>query len=248
MLIAQRPTLTEESLNPQRSRFTIEPLEPGFGYTLGNSLRRTLLSSIPGAAVTSVRISGVPHEFTTLPGVEEDVTEILLNIKGIVLTSEYDEPVVMYLRKSGKGEATAGDITPPAGVTIANPDMHIATLAEDGELEIEFTVERGRGYVPAQMNKQDNAEIGRDDCIHTRIVEKLQKGRELRHLVIARQGVARHVHGRALRVRELHGGADTVRCEIFGTGAHTKLRAGQIYCVRAEMERHLQALQISGGA
>ena len=153
MLIAQRPTLTEESLNPQRSRFTIEPLEPGFGYTLGNSLRRTLLSSIPGAAVTSVRISGVPHEFTTLPGVEEDVTEILLNIKGIVLTSEYDEPVVMYLRKS--------DITPPAGVTIANPDMHIASLADDGELEIEFTVERGRGYVPAQMNKQDNAEIGR---------------------------------------------------------------------------------------
>ena len=119
MLIAQRPTLTEESLNPQRSRFTIEPLEPGFGYTLGNSLRRTLLSSIPGAAVTSVRISGALHEFTTLPGVQEDVTEILLNIKGIVLTSEYDEPVVMYLRKSGKGEAVAGDITPPAGVTIA---------------------------------------------------------------------------------------------------------------------------------
>lgn len=121
MLIAQRPTLTEESLNPQRSRFTIEPLEPGFGYTLGNSLRRTLLSSIPGAAVTSVRISGALHEFTTLPGVQEDVTEILLNIKGIVLTSEYDEPVVMYLRKSGKGEAVAGDITPPAGVTIDNP-------------------------------------------------------------------------------------------------------------------------------
>ncbi|RSX58897.1 DNA-directed RNA polymerase subunit alpha [Bifidobacterium samirii] len=161
MLIAQRPTLTEEVLNPQRSRFTIEPLEPGFGYTLGNSLRRTLLSSIPGAAVTSVRISGALHEFTTLPGVVEDVTEILLNIKGIVLTSEYDEPVVMYLRKSGEGEATAGDITPPAGVTIANPEMHIATLAEDGELEIEFTVERGRGYVPAQMNKQDTDEIGR---------------------------------------------------------------------------------------
>ena len=161
MLIAQRPTLTEESLNPQRSRFTIEPLEPGFGYTLGNSLRRTLLSSIPGAAVTSVRISGALHEFTTLPGVQEDVTEILLNIKGIVLTSEYDEPVVMYLRKSGKGEATAGDITPPSGVTIANPEQHIATLAEDGELEIEFTVERGRGYVPAQMNKQDTDEIGR---------------------------------------------------------------------------------------
>ena len=99
-------------------------------------------------------------ECTTVERMDK-ATEILLNIKGIVLTSEYDEPVVMYLRKSGKGEATAGDITPPAGVTIANPDMHIATLAEDGELEIEFTVERGRGYVPAQMNKQDNAEIGR---------------------------------------------------------------------------------------
>ncbi|MCI1936301.1 MAG: DNA-directed RNA polymerase subunit alpha [Bifidobacteriaceae bacterium] len=161
MLIAQRPTLTEEVLTPQRSRFTIEPLEPGFGYTIGNSLRRTLLSSIPGAAVTSVRISGALHEFTTLPGVKEDVTEILLNIKGIVLTSEYDEPVVMYLRKSGEGEAKAGDITPPAGVVIANPDLHIATLAEDGELEIEFTVERGRGYVSAQQNKQDGQEIGR---------------------------------------------------------------------------------------
>ena len=101
MLIAQRPTLTEESLNPQRSRFTIEPLEPGFGYTLGNSLRRTLLSSIPGAAVTSVRISGVPHEFTTLPRVEEDVTEILLNIKGIkasfVLT-QYNQMIYISAR------------------------------------------------------------------------------------------------------------------------------------------------------
>ena len=136
-------------------------MEPGFGYTLGNSLRRTLLSSIPGAAVTSVRISGALHEFTTLPGVKEDVTEILLNIKGIVLTSEYDEPVAIYLHKSGEGEVTAGDITEVAGVVVANPDLHIATLAEDGELEIEFTVERGRGYVPAQMNKQDNDEIGR---------------------------------------------------------------------------------------
>ena len=161
MLIAQRPSLTEEQITPQRSRFTIEPLEPGFGYTLGNSLRRTLLSSIPGAAVTSVRLTGALHEFTTLPGVKEDVTEILLNIKELVLTSEYDEPVVMYLRGGGEGEATAADITPPAGVVIANPDLHIATLAEDGELEVEFTVERGRGYVPAQMNQQENDEIGR---------------------------------------------------------------------------------------
>lgn len=161
MLIAQRPSLTEESLSPQRSRFIIEPLEPGFGYTLGNSLRRTLLSSIPGADVTSVRITGALHEFTTLPGVVEDVTELLLNIKGMVLTSEYDEPVVMYLTKRGEGEVLAGDITIPAGVTVANPELHLATLAEDGELEIEFTVERGRGYVPAQLNKQDTDEIGR---------------------------------------------------------------------------------------
>ena len=161
MLIAQRPKLTEKVIDEHRSTFTFGPLEPGFGYTLGNSLRRTLLSSIPGAAVTSVRITGALHEFTTLPGVKEDVTEILLNIKGIVLTSEYDEPVVMYLRKQGEGEVTAGDIQPPAGVKICNPDYHIATLAEDGSLEIEFTVERGRGYVPAQMNKSDDQEIGR---------------------------------------------------------------------------------------
>lgn len=161
MLIAQRPSLTEEVINSQRSRFTLEPLEPGFGYTLGNSLRRTLLSSIPGAAVTSVRVTGALHEFTALPCVKEDVTEIILNIKEIVLTSEYDEPVLMYLRKSGEGIVTAGDITPPAGITIANPELRIATLAEDGDLEIEFTVERGRGYVSALLNKGTSNEIGR---------------------------------------------------------------------------------------
>ena len=101
MLIAERPILTEEKVSDLRSRFTLEPLEPGFGYTLGNSLRRTLLSSIPGAAVTSIRIDGVPHEFRTIEGVKEDVAEIILNIKQIVLSSENDEPVVMYLRKAG---------------------------------------------------------------------------------------------------------------------------------------------------
>lgn len=161
MLIAQRPTVTEEVLSPQRSRFTIEPLEPGFGYTLGNSLRRVLLSSIPGAAVTSIRIANVLHEFSTIQGVKEDVTELILNIKGIALTNEYDEPVVMYLHKSGPGEVKAGDITPPAGVSICNPDHHLATLAEDGSLEMEFTVERGRGYVSAEMNEQEGQEIGR---------------------------------------------------------------------------------------
>src|SRR3546814_11804697 len=105
MLISQRPTLSEETLADNRSRFTSEPLEPGFGYTLGNSLRRTLLSSIPGAAVTSIRIDGVLHEFTTVPGVKEDVTEIILNIKQLVVSSERDEPITAYLRKTEIGRA-----------------------------------------------------------------------------------------------------------------------------------------------
>ncbi|MDY2940936.1 MAG: DNA-directed RNA polymerase subunit alpha [Varibaculum sp.] len=159
MLIAQRPTLSEEKINDFRSRFIIEPLEPGFGYTLGNSLRRTLLSSIPGAAVTSVRIEGVPHEFRTVPGVMEDVAEIILNLKQLVLSSEHDEPVLMYLRKSETGEVTAADITPPAGVEIHNPELHIATMNDRGSLEIELTVERGRGYVSAQQNNDPDSEI-----------------------------------------------------------------------------------------
>ena len=117
MLIAQRPVLSEETVADNRSRFVIEPLEPGFGYTLGNSVRRTLLSPIPGAAVTSIRIDGVLHEFTTVPGVKEDVTELILNIKQLVVSSEHDEPVVMYLRKTGAGAITAADIAPPAGFT-----------------------------------------------------------------------------------------------------------------------------------
>ncbi|RZS90382.1 DNA-directed RNA polymerase subunit alpha [Motilibacter rhizosphaerae] len=161
MLIAQRPTLTEEPVSEFRSRFVIEPLEPGFGYTLGNSLRRTLLSSIPGASVTSLRIEGVLHEFTTVPGVKEDVTELILNIKNLVVSSEHDEPVVMYLRKQGPGAVTAADIAPPAGVEVHNPELHIATLNEKGKLEIELTVERGRGYVSAVQNKQPGQEIGR---------------------------------------------------------------------------------------
>src|ERR671912_458771 len=161
MLIAQRPTLTEDSVVDTRSRFVIEPLEPGFGYTLGNSLRRTLLSSIPGAAVTSIRIDGVLHEFTTVPGVKEDVTDIILNLKELVVSSEEDEPATMYLRKQGPGTVTAGDIVPPAGVTVHNPDLHIATLNDQGRLEVELVVERGRGYVPAAQNKASGAEIGR---------------------------------------------------------------------------------------
>ncbi len=161
MLIAQRPTLTEEVVDDCRSRFVVEPLEPGVGYTLGNSLRRTLLSSIPGAAVTSIKVEGVQHEFSTIEGVVEDVTEIILNLKGLVLSSEEDEPVVMYLRKAGPGEVTAADIAPPAGVEIHNPDMHIATLNDTGKVEMELVVERGRGYVSAAQNKNLDAEIGR---------------------------------------------------------------------------------------
>jgi DNA-directed RNA polymerase subunit alpha len=160
LLIAQRPTLAEEPIDGSRSRFVIEPLEPGFGYTLGNSLRRTLLSSIPGAAVTSLRIADVLHEFSTVAGVKEDVTDLILNIKNLVVSSEHDEPVVMYLRKQGPGAVTAADIAPPAGVEIHNPDLHIATLNGKGKLEIEFTVERGRGYVSAVQNKQPGQPIG----------------------------------------------------------------------------------------
>ncbi|GAB3942425.1 DNA-directed RNA polymerase subunit alpha [Corynebacterium tapiri] len=159
MLISQRPTLTEEYVDSARSRFIIEPLEPGFGYTLGNSLRRTLLSSIPGAAVTSIKIDGVLHEFTTINGVKEDVTEIILNVKGMVLSSDSDEPVVMYLSKEGPGVVTAGDIQPPAGVEIHNPDLHIATLNEQAKIDMELIVERGRGYVPAATG--GSSEIGR---------------------------------------------------------------------------------------
>ena len=161
MLIAQRPILTEDEVSEFRSRFVIEPLEPGFGYTIGNSLRRTLLSSIPGAAVTSVKITGNQHEFSTLEGVVEDVTEIVLNIKQLVLSSEEDEPVLMYLRKSGAGAVTAADITPPAGVEIYNPELHIATLNETASLDMELVVERGRGYVSSIQNKNPDAEIGR---------------------------------------------------------------------------------------
>ena len=177
MLIAERPILTEEKVSDLRSRFTLEPLEPGFGYTLGNSLRRTLLSSIPGAAVTSIRIDGVPHEFRTIEGVKEDVAEIILNIKQIVLSSENDEPVVMYLRKAGPGEVLAGDITPPAGVEIHNPDLRLATLNEKGKLEIELTVERGRGYVSAAQNKDPQAEISRIpiDSIYSPVVKVTYK-------------------------------------------------------------------------
>ena len=161
MLIAQRPVLSEEVVNESRSRFVIEPLEPGFGYTLGNSLRRTLLSPIPGAAVTSIRVNGALHEFTTLEGVKEDLTEIVLNIKNLVFSSDNDEPTIAYIRKNGEGKVTGADVGVPAGVQVHNPELHIATLNGKANVEIELTIERGRGYVTAVQNKQVGAEIGR---------------------------------------------------------------------------------------
>jgi len=160
VFIVARPQIQEESVSPTRSRFIIEPLEPGFGYTIGNSLRRTLLSSIPGAAISSVRIEGVLHEFSTIPKVQEDVTDIILNLKELVIRSELDEPVTMYLKAKGPGEVTAGDIAPPAGVEILNPDLHIATLGKGASLEMEMVVERGVGYRPAEKNKKPRDPIG----------------------------------------------------------------------------------------
>ncbi len=160
MFIVARPQIQEESLSPIRSKFVIEPLEPGFGYTVGNSLRRTLLSSIPGAAISSIRIEGVLHEFSTIPKVTEDVTDIIMNLKELVVRSESDEPVTVYLKAKGPGSVTAGDIAPPAGVEILNPDLHVATLGKGGSLEMEMNVERGVGYRMADKNKNPRDPIG----------------------------------------------------------------------------------------
>jgi DNA-directed RNA polymerase subunit alpha len=160
VLIVTRPRIQEESVDATRSRFIIEPLEPGFGYTLGNSLRRTLLSSIPGAAVSSIKIEGVLHEFSTVPGVTEDVTDIVLNVKDMVVRSDLEEPATMYLKAKGPGNVTAGDIAPPAGVEILGSDLHIATMGKGASLEMELTVERGVGYRSAEQNKKPRDPIG----------------------------------------------------------------------------------------
>ena len=156
MLIVHRPQIVEEPLTDTRWKFTIEPLEKGFGYTLGNSLRRTLLSSIPGAAVTQIRIEGIQHEFSTIPGIKEDVTDIILNIKEVVLRSEHDDPVSVFLRAQGPHDVLAGDIEIPSGIEVLNPDLRIATLNGKGRLDMELVVERGRGYVTGEKNKRSD--------------------------------------------------------------------------------------------
>ncbi len=157
MLIIQRPTvepLGEEAGN--RQRFAVGPLEPGFGHTLGVALRRTLLSSIPGAAVTQVRFDEALHEFTTLPGVKEDVTDIILNLKDVVLSVYTDEPVTLRLDVRGPATVTAGDIVTSSDVEILNPDLVLATVSQKGRLACDITVERGRGYVSADRNKKSS--------------------------------------------------------------------------------------------
>jgi DNA-directed RNA polymerase subunit alpha len=154
MLVMQRPTVEpvgDEEGN--RQRFAVGPLEPGFGHTLGNSLRRTLLSSIPGAAITQVRFDDALHEFDTIPGVVEDVTDVILNLKDIVVVSYSDEPVTVRLDVRGPAEVTAGSIQTTSDVEILNPDQHLATLNKSGRLALDITVAKGRGYRSAEANK-----------------------------------------------------------------------------------------------
>ncbi len=160
MLIVQRPQIEIEEAHNNRARFVVEPLEPGFGYTLGNTMRRTLLSRIPGAAITSIQIEGVEHEFSTISGVVEDVVDMILNIKRIVVTLEGVDEQVLYLSAKGAGDVKAKDLKLPAGVEVVNPDAHIARLSASGRLEMELTVAPGVGYRTADGNKGGSSAIG----------------------------------------------------------------------------------------
>jgi len=160
LLIVQRPQIEIEEVGENRSRFVVEPLEPGFGYTLGNTMRRTLLSRIPGAAITSIQIEGVEHEFSTVPGVVEDVVDIILNIKRVVVHMDGIDEQTVYLSAKGAGDVTAKDLKLPAGVEVVNPDAHIATLSSSGRLEMEMTVAPGVGYRTADGNKGGSTHIG----------------------------------------------------------------------------------------
>jgi DNA-directed RNA polymerase subunit alpha len=160
LLIVQRPQIEIEEVSDSRSRFIVEPLEPGFGYTLGNTMRRTLLSRIPGAAITRIQIEGVEHEFSTIQGVVEDVVDIILNLKRIVIRMDVNEESTIYLSAKGAGEVTAGDLKLPAGVEVVNPDAHIATLGTSARLEMEMNAAPGVGYRTADGNKGASSTIG----------------------------------------------------------------------------------------
>ena len=157
----QIPRIVHEELNENRGVFVIEPLDRGFGYTFGNSLRRVLLSSLEGAAVTAVKIEGVAHEFTTLPGVREDVTDIILNLKSLICLLHGDSPEIeVHIAKKGSGAVTAADIQAPADLEILNPELELAHLSDKGRLEMTLTIGRGRGYVPAEGNRSPDTVIG----------------------------------------------------------------------------------------
>ncbi len=156
MLVIQRPSV--EALgedHPTRQRFAVGPLEPGFGHTIGNSLRRTLLSSIPGAAITTVKFDEAQHEFTTINGMSEDITEFILNLKDIVVTSTNDEPVILRLDVKGPTTLTAGDIPCPSDVEILNKDLYLATLNAGAHLAMDITIEQGRGYLSSERDAED---------------------------------------------------------------------------------------------
>lgn len=160
MIEIEKPRIEPVELTEDYGRFVVEPLERGYGITLGNSLRRVLLSSLPGTAVTSVRIEGVLHEFSTLPGVVEDTVDIVLNLKKLLVKLYSDEPVVIRIEAKGPGPVYARDIIADASVEILNPDLYIATLEKDSSLNMEITVSKGRGYVPAERNKMPDHPIG----------------------------------------------------------------------------------------
>ena len=175
MIEIEKPRIEciETPADDSYGKYAIEPLERGYGTTLGNSLRRVLLSSLPGTAVTSIRISGIQHEFSTIPGVKEDVTEIVLNVKRIIARLHSEEPKTVYIEAAGEGEVTAGDIKAAAEVEILNPELHIATLGPDASLSMELVFDHGRGYVPADKNKGPQQIIGTIpvDSIYTPVLK-----------------------------------------------------------------------------
>ena len=160
MIEFEKPNITKIDENEDYGKFVIEPLERGYGTTLGNSLRRVLLASLPGAAVTSIDIDGVLHEFDTIPGVREDVMQIILNIKGIAVKSYVKDEKIIELDVEGPAEVTAGDILTDSDIEIVNPDHYLFTIGEGSSLKATMTVNSGRGYVPADENKRDNAPVG----------------------------------------------------------------------------------------
>jgi len=189
VMIGEKPWVRFVPEEDNYGRFIVEPLERGYGSTLGNSLRRVLLSSLPGAAITQIKVEGVPHEFSTIPGVVEDMLQITLNVKELVLLSHSEEPKTISLKAKGKGEVKAKDIKHDAEIEVINPDLTIATLEGGGKLEMEMTVERGKGFVPSERNKKAGLPLGTIpvDSVFTPILkvnittEEVRVGREINY-------------------------------------------------------------------